>query len=113
LLSEATSGWRDQWVVAIGTAYRPTPDWTLWAGYNHGRNPIPNRYLSPLLMNIGQDHLTAGVGLRFASAARLGLAVEYQLPNEVDYDNAALPLGSELRARTSYVALHLGLSLRW
>jgi hypothetical protein len=42
---------------------------------------------------------------------RVGLALEYLLPSAVDYDNPELPLGEDLRARTSYLALHLGVSL--
>ncbi len=110
---ETTQNWRDQWVVALGTAYQPVPAWTLWAGYNYGRNPIPNDHLSPLLMNIGEHHVTGGVGWQATERVRAGLAVEYLFPNDVDSANAELPLGDDLRARTSYVALHLGLSLRW
>jgi long-chain fatty acid transport protein len=86
---------------------------TLWAGYNHGRNPIPNDHLSPLLPSIGEHHLTGGAAWQVGQRVRAGLALEYLLPNEVDYDNAELPLGEDLRARTSYLALHLGLSLTW
>jgi long-chain fatty acid transport protein len=113
LRSESTSDWSDQGVVAVGTAYRPAPAWTLWAGYNYGRNPIPNDHPSPLLPNIGEHHLTGGAAWQVGERVRAGFALEYLLPNEVDYDNRELPLGQDLRARTSYLALHLGLSLTW
>lgn len=113
LRTTSEAGWRDQWVLAAGTAWQPVERLTLWAGYNYGRNPIPNDHLTPLLANISQHHVTAGTGWRLAEGARLGLAIEYQFPNDVDYDNAELRLGSDLRARTAYVALHLGLGLAW
>lgn len=113
LRAESTADWRDQWVVALGTAYRPAESLTLWAGYNYGRNPIPNAHLSPLLANIGQHHLTAGSAWQPRPGLRLGFAVEYQLPNEVDYANDELPFGRDVQARNSYVALHLGLRLGW
>ena len=74
LRATSTENWRDQWVMAVGTAYEVTDTLTLWAGYNHGRNPIPNEHLSPLLASIGQHHLTAGAGVGAASgrAARAG-----------------------------------------
>lgn len=88
------------------------PSVTLWAGYNYGRNPVPNRHLSPLLANIGEHHVTAGLGWRATERLRLGLGLEYQLPNEVSYENEELPFGSDVRARSTYIALHLGLGLR-
>jgi long-chain fatty acid transport protein len=109
---ESTQDWRDQYVLALGTAYQPVSKLTLWAGYNYGRNPVPNRHLSPLFANIGEHHLTAGAGWQVGRDLRLGLAVEYLLPNEVTYDNPELPFGPDARARASYVALHVGLSWR-
>ena len=52
-------------------------------------------------------------GLDTVGLVRAGLALEYLYPNKVDYDNTELPLGQNLRARTSYLALHLGLGLTW
>ena len=104
--------WRDQYVVAVGTAYRPIEPVTLWAGYNYGRNPIPNGHLSPLLVNIGEHTFTAGGAWQVRDDLRLGCALEYLLPNEVTYDNPDLPFGPDTKARISYVALHLGLDWR-
>jgi long-chain fatty acid transport protein len=112
LRNSATADWRDQIVLAVGSAYRPDEALTLWAGYNYGRNPIPNKHLSPLLVNIAEHHVTGGVAWQVRENARLGFAVEYVLPNEVTYNNSELPFGSEARARQSYMALHLGLSWR-
>lgn len=55
---------------------------------------------------------TAGAGWQLGPDLRLGLAVEYLLPNEVTHDNPELPFGPDARARVSYVALHVGLSWR-
>jgi long-chain fatty acid transport protein len=106
----STQDWRDQYVIALGTAYQPGEAVTLWAGYNYGRNPVPNRHLGPLLANIYEHHLTAGAAWRPREDVRLGLAVEYLVPNEVTYDNPELPFGQGARARVAYAALHLGLS---
>jgi long-subunit fatty acid transport protein len=85
----------------------------VWAGSNRGRKPIPNDHLSPLLPSIGEHHLTGGAAWQASGRVRAGFALEYLFPNEVDYGNAELPLGGDLRAHTSYLALHLGLSLFW
>jgi long-chain fatty acid transport protein len=98
-------------VLALGTAYRPTEPLTLWAGYNYARNPVPSDHVSPLLAPIAEHHITAGAAWQLRENVRLGLAVEYQLPNEVTYENPELPFGADVKARQSYAALHVGLSL--
>ena len=64
------------------------------AGYNFGRNPIPNDHLSPLLPSIGEHHLTGGAAWQVGERVRAGFALEYLLPNEVDYGNAPPAPGS-------------------
>jgi long-chain fatty acid transport protein len=109
----STQDWRDQYVIALGTAYQPGEAVTLWAGYNYGRNPVPDRHLSPLLASIYEHHLTAGAAWQPREDLRLGLAVEYLVPNEVRYDNPELPFGPDAKARVAYAAVHLGLSWRF
>jgi long-chain fatty acid transport protein len=49
-LSTTTAmNWRNQYAIALGTAFDLTPSSMLWVGYNYGRNPVPAATLNPLL----------------------------------------------------------------
>jgi long-chain fatty acid transport protein len=105
--------WRDQYVLALGGAFDLTPQTRLWAGYNYGRNPIPASSANPLLAAIGEHHLTAGVGWRPLDGWMVGAAVEYLVPTEQRAENPNLPLASDVRVSTGYLAIHLGLRREW
>jgi long-chain fatty acid transport protein len=93
IAATSSMNWNDQWVLAIGMAYEPSPDAILRAGYNYGRNPIPNETLNPLLSAIGEHTLTFGAGRRLGSKWRVDAALEWQLKKSVTYDNPELPFG--------------------
>jgi len=57
--------WRDQWIVAVGAEYFLTPAWTLRAGLNHARNPVPEDTVIPIFPAITETHATLGVGYRW------------------------------------------------
>ena len=105
--------WRDQYVIAIGLAYDLGGRTILRAGYNYGRNPIPDDTLSPLLPNIAEHHLTCGVGARLTDQWRMDVAFEYQLPHEVTYTNPNLPFGPDAREHQEFAALHVMVSRQW
>jgi long-chain fatty acid transport protein len=52
--------WEDQWVFAFGAQYQVNQNWTVRAGYNYGRSPVPDDTLNPLFPAIVEHHLTAG-----------------------------------------------------
>ncbi len=52
--------WEDQWVFALGVQYELNDYWTLRAGYNYGKSPVPDEKLNPLFPAIVEHHLTFG-----------------------------------------------------
>ena len=108
LASSSALNWRNQVVLSVGAAYELSPDLTMWAGYNYGPDPIPSSTLNPLLAAIGEHHLTAGVGWRFAPGCMVGTALEFLVPTREDSTNPSLPLGGDVSASTGYLAVHLG-----
>lgn len=105
--------WRDQYVLAVGLAYQPKPEWIVRGGYNYGRNPIPNRNLSPLLANITEHHFTVGAGYHPGDNWMFDIALEYDLPAEVNYNNQATPFTQNAKERLAPMAVWLSTSYRW
>lgn len=105
--------WKDQYVVALGTAYDLNDKTKLYAGFNYGRNPVPAQTTSPLLSASGEKHLTAGAKVRLNGDWQISGAVEYLLPKKVTYYNPELPFGPGAQERNEYIALTLALSKRW
>jgi long-chain fatty acid transport protein len=110
---ETDNNWRDQYVAAAGVVYRWSSDTRIRAGYNYGRNPIPNRHLNPLLNTIAEHHLTAGFGHRLSHAWRIDGALEWDILNRETYTNSQLPFGTEAEASGELFALHFRLSRSW
>jgi long-chain fatty acid transport protein len=111
--SDTPLDWRDQYVIALGLAYDLTERTVLRAGYNYGRNPIPDDTLNPLLPNIAEHHLTAGAGYRLGDQWRLAVALEYQLPHAVTYTNPDLPFGPDAKEHQEFAAVHVMVSRQW
>jgi len=61
--------WSDQTAIALGGAYKLTPQTTLRAGYNRASNQIPDRYLNALFPAIEERHVTVGAGYAFNPAS--------------------------------------------
>jgi len=64
--------WQDQWIVALGSEWRLTNDFTLRAGYNWGESPVPDDTLTPLFPATVEHHLSLG-----ASVNRGGTTYEF------------------------------------
>ncbi len=113
LAISATHDWRDQYVVALGLAWDATERLVLRAGYNYGRNPIPNRTMNPLLAATAEHHVTAGGGYANSPKWRTDVAVEYTLDKKVTYDNPELPFGPGAQEEGETLAAHLMVSRMW
>lgn len=109
----STMNWRDQYVFAIGIAYDLTEKAILRAGYNYGRNPVPENTLNPFLAAVTEQHFTFGAGYAFSPKWQVGTAVEYACNNEVTYHNPELPFGPVAEEENEYIALTVMLSHRW
>jgi long-chain fatty acid transport protein len=107
------NNWRDQYVIAVGIAYQWNDRTLLRAGYNYGRNPIPDEHLNPLLNTIAEHHLTLGFGRVLSKAWRIDGAFEWDIRNDVTYTNPQLPFGQDAEAAGELIALHFRVSRIW
>lgn len=105
--------WRDQYVFAVGAAYDLTSRTVLRCGYNYARNPIPDGHLSPLLSTINQHHLTLGGGYQLSKTWRIDGAMEYDLPETVNYNNKELPFGPGAKETAEVLNLYVELGGNW
>lgn len=100
--------WEDQWVYALGVEYSLNPVHTVRAGYNYGKSPVPDDYLSPLFPAIVEQHVTMGYGLDLG-AWEFDLAYELGLENGQTNDNAsqaANPFGPGITVDHSQNTVH-------
>ena len=104
--------WRDQYVVGIGFAYDLDAQTVLRAGYNYGRNPIPEASLSPLLNTITEHHLAFGFGRTLDAAWRIDGAFVWDIKASTRYNNPGLPFG-DAEAVGDLFALHFRVSRTW
>ncbi|MGB2980496.1 MAG: outer membrane protein transport protein, partial [Candidatus Zixiibacteriota bacterium] len=74
--------WEDQTVIAAGGAYKPTSPLTLRAGFNYGKNPVPEKYLNALFPAIVESHGTFGAGYDFGQGSQLNVSVQVAFEKE-------------------------------
>lgn len=112
LESSSSMNWRDQYVIAVGIAYDATERTILRAGYNYGRNPIPDETLTPILATFSEQTVTMGIGYQINSEWRIDTAVEYALKDKVSYNNPQLPFGPS-QEEGEAIGLHVMVSRTW
>lgn len=69
--------WKDQTVVALGTAYSVNDKLTLRFGYNRASNPVPAAYLNPLFPATIEKHYTLGFGYAMAPRNVINFALSH------------------------------------
>ena len=111
--STSTFNWRDQYVVAIGGEYAFSERVVLRAGYNYGRNPIPDANLNPLVALIGTHHFNLGAGFKISRSWLLDSGIEYEAKNSVTYTNRELPFGDNAKETREGIYYHFTLSKLW
>ncbi len=100
--------WDDQWVYALGVEYVINPMHTLRLGYNYGKSPVPDEYLSPLFPAIVESHVTVGYGVTLTKWA-FDFAYEHAFENEQTNNNAnpmENPFGPGVTVSHSQNTLH-------
>lgn len=105
--------WRDQYAVAIGAEWKHDDHTTLRAGFNHVNRVMPRRTLSPLINLIQQEEVTAAITHQLNPNLDVGLALQYQLLQHVNYSNPDLPFGDRAREDYELIAAVLSLTRRW
>lgn len=69
--------WDDQIVLALGLSYRFNDAFTGRIGYNYGKNPIPDRYVSFLWPAIMENHYTVGIGYAVNRQSDINFGLSY------------------------------------
>ena len=83
--------WEDQTVVAAGAAYKPVAPLTLRAGFNYGKNPVPDKYLNALFPAIVESHATFGAGYDFGQGSQVNASVQVAFEKEDRYPGVGQP----------------------
>ncbi len=100
--------WESQMVYALGIEYAINEMNTVRAGFNYGKSPVPDNYLSPLFPAIVEKHVTLGYGLDLGN---LGFDLAYELGLENtqtnNNDNAMVnPFGPGITVSHSQNTIH-------
>lgn len=80
--------WRDQYVIALGTAYNLTKSLNLHGGYNFGNNPTRSSSLEPTNANITEHHFVGGLLYRITPSLWFDSNITYALTNSETYNSA-------------------------
>lgn len=113
ITSTAQSKWHNQWVIATGLAYDYNDKTTLYAGYNYGKNPIPQQHTTPLVAGIFEHHVTFGAAYQYNPRWKLSSGIEYDVRKKVDYTNPELPFGPDAQLRNEAIWLHFMATRTW
>jgi len=107
--------WEDQVVYAIGVEYAFNPMHTFRAGFNYGKNPVPDDNLNPLFPAIVEKHLTLGYGLTLGQWG-VNLAYEHAFENTQTNNNTnqqVNPFGPGLEVSHSQNTVSLDATYRY
>ncbi|MCU0639395.1 MAG: outer membrane protein transport protein [Candidatus Krumholzibacteria bacterium] len=74
--------WDDQLVVSLGGAFDVTKELVVRAGYNYGKNPIPDKYLNALFPAIVENHISFGAGYNFTESRAVNVSMTTALSAE-------------------------------
>ena len=111
-LPDQNLDWHDQYVFALGAQYQWSDKLHLYAGFNYGANPIPARNSNPLLLIMGEKHLTAGVRYQLDGGWYVGAFAEYLMQIKVHYNNPQLPFGPSVD-ETGYLGVSIVVGGQW
>lgn len=79
---------------------------TLLSGINYGRNPVPNRYVTPTLAVISEWHVSLGLDIELDASNSVVVGLEYQAPTSARYSNIEAPYGSGAKEYNEAIFLH-------
>lgn len=105
--------WRDQYVVAIGAQHQWSPTTQLRFGYNYGRNPVPDRNLSPNFNLISEHAFAVGLGRSLTQFWQMDVSLLASPFRSERYSNPSLGLGTEQKERFAVFDINVTLTRRW
>jgi long-chain fatty acid transport protein len=82
--------WENQLIFSAGGAYKPIDPLSLRAGFNYGKNPVPDKYLNALFPAVVETHATFGAGYDFGQGSQVNVSATVGFNKEST--NPGLPL---------------------
>jgi long-chain fatty acid transport protein len=103
-------GWDDQFVFALGLAYKVNDGLNLRAGFNYGESPIDERNAANnlILPAVVESHFTVGVDYRLNEHWQIGGHYMYVLENNVTAGPATSAPGVDISLSEQSVGMNLG-----
>lgn len=74
--------WENQIVIAAGGAYKLIDPLTVRAGFNYGKNPVPDKYLNALFPAVVETHATFGAGYDLGQGSQVNVSGTVALKSE-------------------------------
>ena len=128
--------WRDQWVFAIGTQYKPTPKLALRAGFNYGRNPVKEHdgwvgenmtsvqgkklgvfnyevFRTTGFPAIVQRHLTAGIGYEITKNISVNIGYMHAFKEKISETGTYYGLDASVSSTLKEDSVDFGLTYRF
>jgi len=128
--------WRDQWVFAIGTQYKPTPKLALRAGFNFGRNPVKDHDGweggDPIAVQgktmpvfnyevfritgfpaIVQKHLTAGIGYEITKSIGVNIGYTHAFKKKIEENGTFFGAEATVASTLKEDSIEFGLTYRF
>jgi long-chain fatty acid transport protein len=127
--------WKDQWVVGLGSEFKPTQKLALRAGYNYGKSPIRGGAKNPMNANripnfadtfsdfeiavfnligfpaITEHHITLGFGYEFTKNFSIDLAYKHAFNKKVRATDSSGTMFVE--AQNAQNAISVGLNWKF
>lgn len=103
-------GWDDQFVFALGLAYKANDRLNLRAGFNYGKSPIDEAAAANnlILPAVVESHFTAGADYRLNEHWEIGGHYMYVLENTVTAGPATSAPGVDISLSEQSVGMNLG-----
>ena len=107
-------GWRDMTVYKIGVSHQYNDKFTVRAGWNHGKQPIPagETFFNLLAPGVVEDHLTLGATWNYSKDMEISAGYMHAFTKEVKGSNS-IPLsfnGGEANLRMQQNSFGVGLA---
>lgn len=111
IVIQSNAGFVDQHVIEIGLAYDYSKDTRIMAGYNYGRQPLPNENVNAIFAPLVTRHIMLGVTHKINPEWELAGGVEMYMPQSATYSSALF--GPEAKEHVYTEILHFSASRRW
>lgn len=107
-------GWRDMTVYKLGVSHQYNDKFTVRAGWNHGKQPIPSdqTFFNLLAPGVVEDHLTLGATWNYTKDMEISAGYMHAFTKEVKGSNS-IPAsfgGGEANLRMQQNSFGIGLS---